>query len=101
MNKKVEKNLAEEVALDSSFENLQQRLIKRLKTLPAGTTMCAGRLARDCGTVLSKIREDLLELALAGEIQISQKGKAVSPQGLKGPFRVSLHTSAKSKRVQK
>jgi hypothetical protein len=101
MNKELEKDFSAEPTLASSVENLHQRIIKRLKTLPAGTTMCPGRLARDCGTVLSQIRGNLLELALSGEIRISQKGKAVSPQGLRGPFRVSLQTSAKSKRAEK
>ena len=82
-------------------EELKQRLIERLKKLSAGTTMCPGALARESGTVLSKIQEDLLDLASAGEIRISQKGKVVNRRELKRPFRVSLQNSAESKRTEK
>jgi uncharacterized protein DUF3253 len=75
--------------------------MKHLKKLPAGTTMCPGKLARDCGTVLEAARSDLLDLALAGQVRLSQRGKTVNPQELKGPFRVSLHIKSKSKRVKK
>jgi Protein of unknown function (DUF3253) len=85
----------------SSDEDLCQRLLKHLKKLPAGTTVCPGKLARDCGTVLNAARSDLLALASAGEIRLSQHGKIVNPQKLKGPFRVSLQTTSKSKRVKK
>jgi hypothetical protein len=80
-------------------EELRQRLIKRLQKLPAGTTMCPGTLARESGTVLSKIREDLLDLASDGEVRLTQQGKVVSPRRLKGPFRVSLPEVWRSKCV--
>ncbi len=80
---------------------LRQRLIKRLEKLPTGTTMCPGTLARESGTVLSNIREDLLDLASGGEVRLTQQGKVVSPRRLKGPFRVSLPKVSKSKRTKK
>jgi hypothetical protein len=52
--------------------------------------MCPGQLSRDCGTTLSKARDDILVLARAGRIALSQRGKSVPPDGLKGPFRVRL-----------
>jgi Protein of unknown function (DUF3253) len=85
----------------SDEEDLRQRLMERLKKLPAGTTMCPGKLAKDCGTVLDAARGDLLHLASAGEVRLSQHGKTVNAQELKGPFRVSLQITSKSKRVQK
>jgi hypothetical protein len=85
--------------LKKTFQSLKVRLwetktclklMKHLKKLPAGTTMCPGKLARDCGTVLDAARSDLFDLASTGNIRLSQRGKTVNPQQLKGPFRVSL-----------
>lgn len=87
--------------LASRNEDLRQRLMEHLKKLPAGTTMCPGQLARDCGTVLKAVRRDLLDLASAGQVRLSQHGKTVNPQKLKGPFRVSLQRPSKSKRAKK
>ncbi len=64
-------------------------MLDRLAEVRAGATMCPGQLARDCGTTLGHAREDLLELARSGKIALSQRGRRVSPDGLKGPFRVS------------
>jgi hypothetical protein len=66
----------------------------RLKQLRAGTTMCPGRLARDCGTTLREARGEIFELAKAGKIALSQRGEEVAPDGeLKGPFRVRRRES--------
>jgi hypothetical protein len=54
--------------------------------------MCPGKLSRDCGTTLAKARTDLLVLASVGKITLSQRGKTVSADNLKGPFRVRLKT---------
>ena len=82
----LKKNFLESQGPASSDEDLCQRLMKHLKKLPAGTTMCPGKLARDCGTVLDAARGDLLDLASAGKVRLSQHGKTVNPQELKGPF---------------
>lgn len=50
--------------------------------------MCPGKLVRDCRTVLAAARSDLFDLASTGNIRLSQRGKTVKPQELKGPFRV-------------
>jgi hypothetical protein len=60
--------------------------MKRLKKLPAGTMMCPGKLARDCGTVLDAARIDLFDLASTGKIRLSQRGKTVNPPGIEGTF---------------
>ena len=52
--------------------------------------MCPGELARACGTTLSEARDDILGLARAGRIALSQGGKAARADSLKGPFRVRL-----------
>ena len=101
MGKVLKKNLSESQGPPSTDEDLSQKLMKRLKKLPAGTTMCPGKLARDCGTVLDAARIDLFDLASTGKIRLSQRGKTVNPQELKGPFRVSLRITSKSKRVKK
>jgi len=68
---------------------LRKKLMERLARLRAGTTMCPGRLARDCGTTLREARGEILALAAAGEIVLSQRGKNVAANDeLKGPFRV-------------
>ncbi len=69
---------------------LQKKMLQHLETVREGTTMCPGRLSRDCGTTLAKARADLLALARAGTIVLSQRGKKASPEDLKGPFRVRL-----------
>lgn len=101
MKERPKTNFSPELYLGANDASLNQRLIQRLKILPAGTTICPGKLAWDCGTVLSRIRGHLLKLAAEGHVRLSQKGKEVSPQGLRGPFRVSLPTRGESKRVEK
>ena len=51
--------------------------------------MCPGKLSRDCGSTLAAMRPDLLALAKAGKIVLSQGGKAVHGEKIKGPFRVA------------
>ena len=65
-------------------------MVQRLQTLRDGTTMCPGRLAHDCGSTLREARPDLLELARAGTIVLSQRGQDASSDDLKGPFRMRL-----------
>ena len=101
MGKLLRKNFPEFQGPASRDENLSQKLMKHLKKRPAGTTMCPGKLARDCGTVLDAARSDLFDLASTGKIRLSQRGKTVNPQELKGPFRVSLWIISNSKRVKK
>ena len=72
------------------MNTLQRRMVQRLGGVKAGTTMCPGRLARDCGTTLRAARNDMLDLARSGKIAFSQGGKAVGAERLKGPFRVHL-----------
>jgi hypothetical protein len=67
---------------------MQRRMIERLETLREGTTICPGRLARDCGSTLKTVRPHLMELAQMGKIVLSQKGRKVNPSSLQGPFRV-------------
>jgi hypothetical protein len=95
------KNSLKSQGLASRDKDLSQKLMKHLKKLPAGTTICPGKLAQDCGSVLNAARSDLLALASVGKVRLSQHGKTVNPQELKGPFRVSLRTASKSKRVKK
>ncbi len=68
---------------------LHEQILARLAELKPGTTMCPGRLARDCRTTLAKARADLMALARAKKIKLSQRGKTVRPGEIKGPFRVS------------
>ncbi len=71
---------------------LRGKLLDRLKRLRAGTTMCPGRLARDCGTTLREARGEMMALAKAGEIAVSQRAKDIAPdREVKGPFRVRLN----------
>jgi hypothetical protein len=51
--------------------------------------------------VLAKIRGDLVDLALEKKIRLTQRGKIASPQTLKGPFRVALPQTFKSKPAEK
>jgi hypothetical protein len=67
---------------------MQRRLLKRLEALPNGTTMCPGKLSRDCGSTLAQARPDLVELAQQRKVILSQRGKSVEATALKGPFRV-------------
>jgi DNA-binding GntR family transcriptional regulator len=69
---------------------VRSKILARLKRLRPGTTMCPGRLARDCGTVLASIRAELKTLADENTIVITQSGTIVAPGNLKGPFRVHL-----------
>jgi hypothetical protein len=68
----------------------RRRLLARLARLRPGTTMCPGALARDCGATLAVIRPDLLELARAGRVLLTQRGEKVSGPEIRGPFRVRL-----------
>jgi hypothetical protein len=73
------------------MSTVRKKLRERLARLRAGTTMCPGRLARDCGTTLREARGEILQLAADGEIVVSQGGKEVAPEReVKGPFRVRL-----------
>jgi hypothetical protein len=72
---------------------LQQRLLKRLAHVNPGATMCPGQLSRDCGTTLRAARADIMALARAKKIALSQGNKPVKPDTLKGPFRVRLRVS--------
>jgi hypothetical protein len=65
-------------------------MLQRLETLRRGTTMCPGRLSRDCGSTLAQARADLLGLAHAGKVVLSQRGEPAQAADLKGPFRVRL-----------
>jgi hypothetical protein len=69
---------------------LRRRILDHLAELRPGSTMCPGQLSRDCGTTLAKARADILALAEAGEIELSQRGKKVAGSHIKGPFRVRL-----------
>jgi hypothetical protein len=69
---------------------LRRRLLDRLADLKPNTTMCPGQLALECGTTLREAREDILALARAGKIKLSQRGNEISGENLKGPFRVKL-----------
>ncbi len=70
---------------------MQRRMLDRLAKVPEGATMCPGKLARDCGSTLRDVRPDLLDLAQAGKVTLSQGGKVVTPDvDLKGVFRVRL-----------
>ena len=68
--------------------SLQRKILERLAEVKEGATMCPGQLSRDCGTTLSSAREDILELAKAKKIKISQGGKPANLTAIKGPFRV-------------
>ncbi len=72
------------------MNDLRRRMLDRLSNLKANTTMCPGQLARDCGTTLREVREDILALARDGKIQLSQRGRSVCGDKIKGPFRVRL-----------
>jgi hypothetical protein len=72
------------------MNGLQNRLLAKLSKLPDGVTMCPGRLAGDCGTVLAAIRGDLIQLAIDDKIVITQRGQPVAAENLKGPFRVHI-----------
>jgi hypothetical protein len=65
-------------------------MLDRLSALKPGTTMCPGQLSRDCGTTLAEARADILALADEGKISLSQRGKKVAGEKIKGPFRVKL-----------
>jgi hypothetical protein len=69
---------------------MQRRLLQRLEEVRPGATMCPGRLSRDCGSSLAETRPDLWALAHAGKVVLSQGGKAVKGEAIKGPFRVRL-----------
>ena len=69
---------------------LRRQILNRLADLKPDTTMCPGKLSRDCGTTLAQARADILALAEAGKIQLSQRGKKVAGSQIKGPFRVRL-----------
>jgi hypothetical protein len=66
----------------------QRQILKQLEKLKPGATICPGQLARKCGSTLAKIRSDLLDLAQAKKIVLSQRGQTVSGANPKGPFRV-------------
>jgi len=72
---------------------LRRRLLDRLAELRPETTICPGQLSRDCGTTQAKARADLFALARAEKIVLSQRGKALKADEIKGPFRVKLSVS--------
>ena len=69
---------------------MQRRLLGQLKSVREGATMCPGKLSRECGSTLAQTRPDLLALAHAGKVLLSQGGHAVKGDVIKGPFRVRL-----------
>ncbi len=72
------------------MSDLRERLLERLRHLRPGTTMCPGQLARDCGSTLAAARSTMMALADSNQIIVSQRGKTVAPNSIKGPFRVRL-----------
>jgi hypothetical protein len=72
------------------MKTIQRQMLRRLTELGKGKTMCPGRLARDCGSDLKSLRADLLALASSGKIVLSQGGKQVNGNALKGPCRLRL-----------
>ena len=65
-----------------------ERILECVRGLREGTTICPGRLARDLGFRLADLRATYVELANAGHLCISQRGRPVDPNTLKGPFRL-------------
>jgi hypothetical protein len=72
------------------MNGLRERMLERLGRLRPGTTMCPGRLARDCGTTLVAARGEIMALADQRKIALSQRGADVAPGEIRGPFRVRL-----------
>ena len=67
---------------------MHDAIVKRVRTLRAGTTMCPGRLSRDLGSRLAAVRPILRALADDGKISVWQKGRRADLGTLRGPFRV-------------
>ena len=68
---------------------LENRILEELRKLRAGTTMCPGKLSVNLGARLAQLRSTFETMARAGQVVLSQKGRAVDPAEIKGPFRIA------------
>ncbi|MCS6770757.1 MAG: DUF3253 domain-containing protein [Kiritimatiellae bacterium] len=71
---------------------LEHEILKYLRSLPRGSTLCPGLLARrvlpSMEEPLTVLRPLLFRLQDRGRITLSQKGSAVPWWKIRGPFRV-------------
>ena len=71
---------------------VKTRVLERLATLRDGATACPGDVARKLGTTQHELRPVLAELARAGKIAVTQRGRAADLRTLRGPYRVARRT---------
>jgi hypothetical protein len=68
---------------------MRAKIRAELDKLKPGTTQCPGKLSRNLGSTLRKLRPTLETMAQDGEVKFYQKGRRVKPGEFRGPFRVS------------
>jgi len=68
---------------------VETRVIELLAAVRDGATVCPGDVARKLGTTQRELRPVLAELARAGKIAVTQRGRAADLRTLRGPYRVA------------
>jgi predicted transcriptional regulator len=71
---------------------MRAKIRAELAKIKSGSTQCPGKLSRAVGSTLRKLRPTLEAMARAGEVRFYQKGRRVSPEAVRGPFRISSET---------
>jgi hypothetical protein len=77
-------------------ERLETAILEQLSTRPAGATLCPSEVARACfpndawRTGMESVRRAARRLVRAGRLEITQGGKVVDPDGVRGAIRLRL-----------
>ena len=64
-------------------------VLRLLEELRPGATICPGELARRLGGTQASLRPLLIELAKAGCVKITQRGRPADLEIVRGPYRVA------------
>ncbi|RYE19965.1 MAG: DUF3253 domain-containing protein [Sphingobacteriaceae bacterium] len=78
-----------------SERDIQQKIIEMATNRGAEKTICPSEVARemfgdDWRSAMQAVREAAFDLALKNKVVVTQKGKAVDPETLKGPIRIRI-----------
>ncbi|MEM0900207.1 MAG: DUF3253 domain-containing protein [Pseudomonadota bacterium] len=82
---------------DELRADIRSEIIRRVLERGAGKTICPSEVARALSPVeaewrsmMPAVREEAAKLQIEGEIEVTQKGLAVSVPEAKGPIRLGL-----------
>jgi hypothetical protein len=76
------------------MKDYKPQILALLHERGSSKTICPSELLegedKQIKELMAEVRESAKELALNGEIEITQKGEVLDPQAIKGPIRLRL-----------